>query len=322
MIGYLLIILASYLFTYLTTPWFIRRLIETRHMVKDMNKPHQPEVPEMGGLVIVGGFIFGVALAIGLQSFDVIAYEFDLTLVLAGLAVVLITAILGIIDDLLLVDQKAKALLPVIAALPLVAVKAGVTSMNFPILGSIELGVIYPLIFIPLAITGASNAMNMLAGFNGLEAGLGLIMCGCVSLSALTIGATESVILSISMFAALAAFLKYNWNPAEILVGDVGTLSIGALVASSVIVGNIERVGAILIIPFFLELFLKARSRFQAHSFCRVEDDKLVCKDKDEIYGLGRLVMYVTGGVGETMLVLIILSLELVFALTAYWSVV
>jgi UDP-N-acetylglucosamine--dolichyl-phosphate N-acetylglucosaminephosphotransferase len=321
MFEFVLILVAAFFSTLIATPWIIKRLEETGHVVKDMNKLGHPKVPEMGGLSVVGGFIVGVLVAIGLQSFGFLPYNFNLTLVLAGLAVVLITALIGIIDDLLRVNQKIKALLPILAALPLVAVKAGVTSMTFPFIGTVELGLIYAFIIIPLAITGASNAMNMLAGFNGLESGLGLVMCGTVALASIYVGGTESLILTVAMLGSLVAFLKYNWCPAKILIGDVGTFSIGALVASAVIIGNIERVGVILIIPFFIELFLKARSRFQAQSFCLIEGDKLICKKRSEVYGLGRLVMHLTGGVRETTLVSIILLLEMVFALIAVWSV-
>jgi hypothetical protein len=60
-------------------------------------------------------------------------------------------------------------LFPIIAALPLMAIAAGETTMFIPFFGIINLGIIYSLIVIPIGVTGASNAFNMLAGFNGLE---------------------------------------------------------------------------------------------------------------------------------------------------------
>ncbi|MBD3262132.1 MAG: hypothetical protein GF334_10790 [Candidatus Altiarchaeales archaeon] len=240
----------------------------------------------------------------------------------AVLSTVLIIALIGILDDLLLLDQKIKAVLPIFAALPLVALRVGVTEMTFPGVGSIPLGPIYYLVLIPLAITGASNAMNMLAGFNGLEAGLGIIMCAAVAAASYMTGSSEALIISVAMLGALIGFMKYNWHPAKILIGDVGTLSIGAVIASTVIIGNIERVGIILIIPFFLELILKAKSRFKAESWHKVKKDKLVCENWCEVYGWGRLIMKLTGGVTEPRLVLTILGVEVVFAALAVWSVI
>jgi len=219
-----------------------------------------------------------------------------------------------------LMRQSVKTMLPLLASLPLVAIKLGVTHMTFPFIGEIEFGILYPLLLIPLAITGASNATNMLAGFNGLEAGLGVVMTSTVGIVALAFGRVEAAVISLAMCGALLAFLRYNWYPSRILIGDVGTLTIGAVVAVSVIVGNIEQAGIILIIPFFGELLLKARSRFKAQSWCEIHGHRLYCQKKGEIYGLGRLVMYLSNGIRERDLVLVLVGVELVFALIALHS--
>ena len=301
-------------------PWFIPRLKEKGLMGKDMNKSGDINIAEMGGLPIIGGFLVAMLAAIAITTFQLTPLQLDLTLMLAALSTILATAIIGIIDDLILISQKVKAVLPVFAALPLMAVKAGTTSMSIPLIGDIDFGIIYPLIIIPIAITGAANATNMLAGFNGLEAGLGVIMCSTSGVIAILLGRNEAAIISFTMAAALLAFLHYNWNPAKILIGDVGTLCIGAALATSVIIGNLEQAGAILILPFFIELYLKAKGKFQAQSWCQRTGNKLICKNKKEIYGIGRLIMYYTGGITESKLVLTILAIQLVFAFTAIAS--
>lgn len=320
MMGLLSVLAVSFLVTYLFTPWFIRKLRDAGIVGGDMNKEGEPEVPEMGGLVVVTGFIAGVLLAIGLVTFKVSGVDFDLTAVLAGLSTILIMSLIGIIDDMFIMRQKIKAALPLFAALPLVAVNAGVTEMTIPVIGVVDFGMLFPLVLIPLAITGASNATNMLAGFNGLEAGLGIVMTATTGFIAYQVGSAEAVVLSFAMLGALLGFIRYNWTPAKILIGDVGTLSIGALVAAAVIIGNIEKVGMILIIPFFLELFLKMRSKFEAESWCDVRGDRLVCSKHDEVYGIGRLIMYLSGGVRENRLVLTILGVEAVFGVLAIVS--
>lgn len=71
-----------------------------------------------------------------------------------------------------------------------------------------------------------ANAVNMLAGFNGLEAGMGLVAVGSLAVIAYLIGETTAFILSIIMLGALLATLYFNWFPAKVLIGDVGTLTI------------------------------------------------------------------------------------------------
>jgi UDP-N-acetylglucosamine--dolichyl-phosphate N-acetylglucosaminephosphotransferase len=317
----LLVVLAvSFLSTYFVIPKLIRKLSDAGIVGLDQNKPGRPKVPEMGGLGIVAGFVAGVLIAIALSTFKLIDVDLNLTYLLAGLSTILIMALIGIFDDLFRMRQGVKAMLPLLASLPLVAIKVGVTHMNFPLIGDVDFGILYPLLLIPLAITGASNATNMLAGFNGLEAGLGVIMTGAVGIAAFAFGRVEAVIISFAMLGALLAFLRFNWYPARILIGDVGTLTIGAVIAVSVIVGNIEKVGILLILPFFGELFLKARSRFKAQSWCEVKGRLLYCRKMREVYGLGRLVMHVFNGITERNLVVVLILMESVFALLALYS--
>ena len=130
MLGLVAILAASFVFTHLTTPWLISRLEKAGIVGRDMNKPGKKMVPEMGGLAIIGGFVVGVLLAIALTTFHLIEVEMNLTHVLACLSTILVMTLIGVIDDLFIMHQRVKALLPVFAALPLVAVKAGVTSMD------------------------------------------------------------------------------------------------------------------------------------------------------------------------------------------------
>ncbi|MBI1742314.1 hypothetical protein HYR54_04520 [Candidatus Acetothermia bacterium] len=132
---------------------------------KDMNKPDQPEVAEMGGLAIAAGFSAGMVVAIALQTFSKVLPTVDLVSLLAAFVTVLTIAIIGIVDDLLSIPQRLKALAPIAAALPLVAIKAGDTNLLIPFFGQLNIGLFYPLLLIPLGLTGAANAVNMLAGF-------------------------------------------------------------------------------------------------------------------------------------------------------------
>ena len=69
------------------------------------------------------------------------------------------------------------------------------------------------------------------------------------------------------MLGAIIAFMIFNWFPAKIFPGDSLTLMLGATVASAVIVGNIEKIGVMLMALFFVELVFKAKHKFQSHCF-------------------------------------------------------
>ncbi|MBC7105428.1 MAG: hypothetical protein H5T97_05785, partial [Firmicutes bacterium] len=144
---------------------------------------------------IVAGFGAGVLLALGGTSFLRTLPEADPVLLLACLSTVLLSGLIGVVDNLAGLRQGVKALLPILAALPLAVVRAGHTEMHIPLIGRVEFGLLYPLLLIPAGVTGAANAVNMLAGFNGLEAGMGLVAAGSLAVVAWSLGEVTALVI-------------------------------------------------------------------------------------------------------------------------------
>jgi len=316
--GLLLVFIVSYVTTFLLTPWVIPKLKKAGLVGRDVNKEHMPHIPNIGGFAIVFGLSSGILLAIGLSTFfGVFNGGFQLGLILAAFSTILLMTLVGVFDDLFSMHQAVKATLPIFAALPLIAVNAGDTTMMFPLFGRVDFGLVYTLLLIPIGITGASNVTNMLAGFNGLEAGMGAVACLSLGLIAVFLGRTESAIILFSMLGALLAFLYYNWYPAKVFMGDVGTLTIGAVFASSVIVGNYEMAGVVVIIPYTFDFFIKAASGFPSSSWWgEYVNGKLVFRGRRPV-GLCQTIMKMTGGITERDLVVLLMGLEAVFGILA-----
>jgi UDP-N-acetylglucosamine--dolichyl-phosphate N-acetylglucosaminephosphotransferase len=95
---------------------------------------------------------------------------------------------IGIFNDLVSMPQQIKAFMPLLAALPLIVIKEGNTFIKIPFLGNINFGLLYTLVIIPLEVTIAANAVNMLPGFNGLEVGMGIITVGSLTIIAYLLG--------------------------------------------------------------------------------------------------------------------------------------
>jgi UDP-N-acetylglucosamine--dolichyl-phosphate N-acetylglucosaminephosphotransferase len=319
LVGFAVVLAVSFASAHWIAPAIIRKLKAAGITGRDVHKRGRPEIPEMGGIIIVVGFAAGILGAVGLYTF--FGLGINLTNVLIGLITVLMMALIGIFDDLFEVGQKTKAVLPLFAALPLMAIHAGDTVMTFPFVGPVDVGMAYVVILVPLGVSVASNLTNMLAGFNGVETGLGAIMTGSVAFIALTQlgtypGAPDALVISTAMCGALIAFTKINWFPAKVFPGDVGTLIIGASLASAVIVGNMEAAGAMLVVPHVVDFLMKARHGFPK-TFGKVgRGGKLFCPQGGPM-GLGQYIMAKTGGLGEKRLVAILLVLELLFALVA-----
>ena len=310
-----LIFLVSFAVSFVEFPIIIPRLKRAGITGKNMNNEKQEEIPEMGGLVIAAGFGAGIIFAIGLRTFFDVFLSVSLTSILAVLSTVLIVVIIGVFDDLISIRQWIKAIMPVFAALPLMAIKEGYSMMRIPFIGMIDFGIFYSLVLVPLGITGAANALNMLAGFNGLEVGMGAVAIVSLAIIAYLIGQTTALIILMAALGALLATLYYNWYPAKVLVGDVGTLSIGAVIASAVIVGNYETAGVIIVIPYVVDFLIKAKSHFP-YSFGDYKDGKLYCPDNGPV-GLGQLIMKLCGGISERNLVLVLMGIEAIFGVIA-----
>jgi UDP-N-acetylglucosamine--dolichyl-phosphate N-acetylglucosaminephosphotransferase len=293
----------------------IPRFKEAGIIGKNRNSLDQEEIAEMGGLVIVAGYSGGIIFIIFMKTFLDLFISISLTSILAAFSTIAIVALIGIFDDLISIKQGIKAFMPVFAALPLIAIKEGFTVMKVPFIGFVDFGLFYHIVLIPLGITGAANAVNMLAGFNGLEVGMGIVAIGSLSIIAYLIGETTAFLLSVVMLGSLFATLYYNWYPAKILIGDVGTLTIGAVMASIVIIGNFETAGVILIIPYIIDFIIKAKNHFP-YSFGVYKEGKLYCPDNGPV-GLGQLIMKVSGGISERNLVLVLMGIEVVFGIIA-----
>ena len=312
-----IIFIVSFAVSFVGFPIIIPRLKRAGIVGKNMNSESKEEIPEMGGLMIAAGFGAGIVFAIFLRTFFDLFLSVSLTSIFAALSTILVVVIIGVFDDLISMRQKFKAFLPVFAALPLMAIKEGYTMIRIPFLGIVNFGIFYPLLLVPLGITGAANAVNMLAGFNGLEVGMGVVAVGSLAIIAYLIGQTTALIILMAALGALIATLYYNWYPAKILVGDVGTLSIGAVIACAVIIGNYETAGVIIVIPFVVDFLIKAKNHFPGKNWWGIcKNGKLYCPDSGPV-GLCQLIMKVCGGISERNLVLVLIGIEALFGVIA-----
>lgn len=314
-------VIVSGVITFVLLRLLIPRLAHAGIVGRDMNKPGQPPIAEMGGLGLVGGFSTGVLTLIALRTFFKVEALAPVNTVelLAALSTVLAITLIGLIDDLIGVHQGWKAIIPALAAIPLIAIEVGQKTIVLPLVGAVNLGVLYPLVLVPLGVTGAANAFNMLAGFNGLEVGMGAVAIGALAVIAAHLGEVTSLVLLFAALGALLATLYFNWYPARVFIGDVGTLTIGTIIATAVILGNFEWAGVIVIIPHALDFLVKARKRFPSTGWWgEYRDGKLYCPAHGPV-GLAQLILKLAGGLHERSLVLILIGLEMLCGLLAIW---
>jgi UDP-N-acetylglucosamine--dolichyl-phosphate N-acetylglucosaminephosphotransferase len=329
----LMAILISFTSTYIVMPIFIKFMRSAGIVGVDIMKKDSPIVADMGGPGVITGFLTGVFFYIAIMVFHPNGFN-GLIYLLASLNTILIITLVGIFDVLTgLIKAKegdgifeklkrrgipawAYFLLPLPAAIPIMAVNAGVSTMVLPFLGKVNFGVLYPLLLVPLGILCCSNATNFLAGFNGLEAGLGLVLHTSLGIYAFINGELSAAILSLTFAAGLLAFLAYNWYPSKVFPGDLN-YTIGATVACVAIVGNMEKFAILVFLPWILEALLKAISRFQAESFGVISEDGAVKPRQASIRSLTHLVMRM-GDFKEWQVTMILIILEIIVCLTSF----
>lgn len=246
--NFIYLIILEALIAFCVAFFFLRKYIPlatNRGFVgKDVHKINKPEVAEMGGFGILFGFLIGIGFAF--PFFPQYNYFF-----LATISTICLTAIVGIFDDLFALKPIHKLLLLFVCAVPLVITRIGDTSLTIPFLGKISLGLFYTIIFVPLFINVFANMTNFFAGYNGLEAGLGIITITYVIIAAILLNKTLSLIILIPFLFALIAFYLFNKYPAKVFPGDVGTLIIGTILAIVAIIDNWE-IGIILFTLLYL----------------------------------------------------------------------
>lgn len=316
-----IIFLISFVSTLLIMPCAIRYLKRIGLEVKDQNKKDKPLVPISGGVVVMGEIFLGLMAYVSIRTFFY-NDSFMLLPIFASITTILLIGFVGFIDDLIIKEGRSrseglkqwqKPLLTLVAAVPLMAINAGNSTMSFPFIGTINFGLLYPLLLIPITVVIAANMVNLLAGLNGLEAGLGLAYIGMLGLFAAYHQNYFVSVLCLATFAALLAFLKFNWFPAKILPGDSMTYLLGAVLACIAIVGNMEKAVIICAIPFAIEFFLKARSKFKAESFGIYKNGKIANIYGKNIYSLVHIFSR-TEKLTEKQIVISLMVIELLIS--------
>ena len=272
----------------------------------DQQKKDKPKLPTSAGIVVMVGFLAGIFAFIGLNTF-LFKLETNLLYILAAAFSVIIITFIGFFDDINVsrsprkdkgledirigLKQWQKPLLTLPAAIPLMAISAGVSEISLPFLGPVNFGIFFPLLIIPLAVIFVTNATNMLAGMNGLETGLGLVTTFFIGLYSILLGSLGSAVIAFSAFGALLGLIYFNWYPAKILPGDSLTYLIGSVLITSIVVGNLEAIGFIIFIPWIIEFFLKARSKFKARSIGLLQTNGTLETPYKRVYSLTHLMM-------------------------------
>jgi UDP-N-acetylglucosamine--dolichyl-phosphate N-acetylglucosaminephosphotransferase len=250
--------IVALLFTLIFTPMWISHAKKRKLVGADMNKKDRPKVAESGGVSVFLGFIVGLLVLFGFYLFQ---GRFD-RLIYIALAIISLSIVTGIAfwDDITGwkkgIARWKKPILTFIGALPLIPFLLGRTS--FSVVGyTMELPLyFYPLLLVPIGFILASNVVNLLGGFNGLETGMGVI-CG-LTLLWFSYGTPFFAIILVAL-ASMLAFLWFNKYPSRAFPGDTMTYFLGCLFAFVAVMGHFQSITILILMPYVIEGLIKSR---------------------------------------------------------------
>lgn len=188
-------------------------------------------VPRLGGVALLlagaGGLLLAQALGIGILDL-LAAHGWRLEWLGAG---ALVMVVLGGVDDVRGIGPAGKLAGQTLAALIAVQGGFGFEAVTNPFTGGvIWLGALGGLLSV-LWIVAISNAFNLIDGLDGLAAGTGLIAAATLFLVALSEGRPDAAAMAALLAGALVGFLRFNFAPATIFLGDAGSLLLGYLLS-------------------------------------------------------------------------------------------
>ena len=222
-----------------------------------MNKKESIMVARPGGISIILGIIVSEIVLYGF---------FQLNEILAIIITTTAAFLIGYVDDRKVMGGWFKPVTLVIAALPIIFLGAYDSSITFPLFGNVEIPLLYiGLIIFMIPITG--NTINSIDVLNGVASGFMVIASFTLSICLFILENYEIAIVSLPLGFVSLAFYKYHKIPSKIFPGDSGALTFGAMYGVIAIIGGVEIIAAIILLPAIINsfLFLSSVKRIVEH---------------------------------------------------------
>ena len=209
-------------------------------------------VPRLGGVAIAMGLGLGGGVA-AILLWGRLGAAVGRNELLALVFGTLLVFVVGIIDDLMGVSAAKKLLVQVVAAWPLVHAGWAFEVLRLPVLGEVHLGLFGGFVSL-LWIVGVTNAINLIDGLDGLAGGVVTIISVSFLGYAMLQGNAGTVILMAAVAGSCIGFLRHNWEPARVFMGDSGSLMLGFLLAATTVHSSLKAPAAVAILVPILAL--------------------------------------------------------------------
>ncbi len=212
----------AFLVSFMILPLIIKYTVSKNLVdIPGRRKIHKKVTPSLGGIAIFLGFLVATLIWIDYQQWDFIRY------ILSSL---LIVFLIGVRDDLVPFRAMHKLYGQIIAIV--IFLFSGISIHSFYGLFGVQaipewLGYVLTI----LSIIVITNAFNLIDGLDGLAGSVGLVALTAFGLWFYWIGDITFALFAFALVGGILAFLVFNWQPAEIFMGDTGAMVIGMMLA-------------------------------------------------------------------------------------------
>ena len=218
-------------------------------------KIHNTPIPRLGGIAVALAFFVPIA-GLMLWSNDISTAFFaerGLLISLVGGGSLILAV--GIHDDLKGARALTKLIGQITAAMIVFHAGVQITVVNIPFMGLMELGAwTFPITVFWIVLV--TNAINLIDGLDGLAGGVAVLAGTTLFIMSLVEGNVVGALLLVCMVGATLGFLRFNWNPASIFLGDTGSLFLGFLLALTSTHGSQKSFTLFSIVAAFVALAL------------------------------------------------------------------
>ncbi len=229
---YFILLVAAALVTVAATPVYI--LVAQRLGWVDQptgRKRHQRTTATMGGLVIFAAVFGGAMVAVRLDNLVGEMLRANARYIYGLMSCTACMILLGVIDDRHTVRPKVKLFVQIVVALGAVSLGFRAEAITLPWIGSVPLPDVLSVILSLLWIVGITNAVNLTDGLDGLAVGICLLASAVNCVVAIYLGNHYMSVMMVLLAGALLGFLRYNFHPARVFLGDTGSLGLGMYLA-------------------------------------------------------------------------------------------
>lgn len=311
----ILISAVAFVTVYAITPSLIKVLTKKNMVVKDYNKEVATMVARPGGPSILAGIL---ASELTLYAF------FPSTTILAIIITTSLAFLVGLADDRKVLGGWFKPLALAASALPIILLGVYDPHLAFPLFGLVKIPELY-LALIIFIIPVMGNTINSIDVLNGVASGFMTIASFALTVCLVIVHNYDVALASLPLGFVSLAFYKYHKVPSKIFPGDSGALTLGAMYGTLSIVGHVEIIAAIALLPAVINSFLFLSSvkriiehrQIKANPVVHTEDFKLMAStDKSAPVTLVRLIL-ANGPLTEKQVGFVIFKLALFSAALA-----